>query len=287
MLLAFATIKRELGIDVDDLDEDHSITRKLRNVCSRIRQQTGRKICWVADNFSVASGGTALSFRCVGHGLSSGAAIKITSSETTSSIDGTYTVTRLSQDTLRITLGTAIAAGDIEDWNDVGRTASAILHPTLTVECRPTTVKDMWIPQSALPWHELTAVDRWDGDSWESVSADDWDTQFDVEPAKAGRVVAVGTWDVPMRLIPGRLGLRDRSTDRNYRLTYRAGFTEVPGDIEQAALSLLCDLMELEGGGTDRQSESHEGSSITRMSADERRQHYLSPDNVIANWRVR
>ena len=76
MLLAFATIKRELGIDVDDLDEDHSITRKLRNVCSRIRQQTGRKICWVADNFSVATGGTAVSVAST-VGLESGQAVAI------------------------------------------------------------------------------------------------------------------------------------------------------------------------------------------------------------------
>lgn len=288
MLLTFADIKSELGIDHAETDMDSSIARCLRMVCGRIRQQTGRKIHWTADNFSVASDGTTVTCRCINHGLSSGATIKVVSSTTESSIDATYTnITRLNQDQLRFTLGTAISSGNISDWNDTGLTASAVIHPTQTVECQPTTPRDIWVPQNALPWLEATELARWDGDSWEALSSGDWYPQFDMEPVKAGRLCTEDTFEIPGQMLHRRYGLRSRSTDRNYRITYRAGASECPGDIQMAAMSLVCDLIELEGGGKDHQSESHEGSSLSRMSGDERREHLLSADNVISNWRAR
>ncbi len=78
MLLTFADIKSELGIDTTSTDEDQAIARHLRNVCSRIRQQTGRKIHWTADRFQVANDGVTVTCRCVGHGISSGANVRIT-----------------------------------------------------------------------------------------------------------------------------------------------------------------------------------------------------------------
>jgi len=288
MLLTFADIKSELGIDLDDTDTDPSIARILRMVCSRIRQQTGRQIHWVADRFSVASNGTTVDCRCIGHGLTSGATAKIASSTTNSSVDGTYTnVTRINQDSLRFTLETAIDSELIEEWNDAGLTASAVLHPTQSVECQPTSPRDIWVPQRALPWLEATTLAIWTGETWTALDSDDWYSQFDSEPAKAGRLCTEGTFEIPGQVLPKRLGLRKRSTDRNYRITYRAGASECPGDVQMAAMSLVCDMFELEGGGKDHQSESHEGSSLTRMSGDERREHLLSADNVISSWKAR
>ena len=287
MLTTIQTVKDELGIKAENRDYDALIARNLKSTCARVRQQTNRWIHWAADNFNVAANGTTVTCRCLQHGIVNGTSIKVVASTTTTSLDGQYVVTRVDGDTLAFTMTSPVSGGSRDAWNLAGVTASAVIHPQHTIECRPTTIRDLWVPQRALPWQSVTEIAYWDGDNFVPLDADEWYTQFDQEPALAGRLVSVGSWYIPMEVHRGRIGLTGRSTARPYRIRYWAGAPECPGDILLATLSLMGDLVELTGGGKDRQSESHEGSSVTRMSGDERREHPLSPTAILANWRAR
>lgn len=288
MLVTFVQVKSELSKPRDWADEDQIIAQYLRSICTNVRQRTQRKLHWVADNLQVdTSTYTTLTVRCVGHGITSGTSVKI-SSATVPGVVGTYTATRVDADTLRVTLGAAVTnAAGVDSWNEAGKYASCVIHPRSTVECRATTQSDMWIPQQALPWESLIQVDGWNGSGWTTVDSGEYYQQGDDSPLKAGRICTDGGWTILFERLIGSMGLRQRSTDRNYRLTYWAGATECPPDIELAVLSMISEAFEQQGSGRSLSSESHEGSSVQFLSADEAVKRIGTPANTIANWRAR
>lgn len=283
-MLTLDVLKQELGIQLQNRDQDVDLVRMLRSVIGRIRQQTERPLHWAADGFTVES--NVLTVRSIGHGLRTGATVRIASATTTTAVNGDYAITRIDQDRFTVTLAAAVS--DSAAWNEANERAAAVIHPEKTVAAKPSTSKDLWIPQRALPWLAATEVAVWDGEVFDPLDSDDWYVESDGDVFRAGRICSTTrSWDVPHEIVAGRMGLTERVIDRNFQISYRAGAPECPPDIAMAVLSLASDLYELQGSGKDRQGESHEGSSVSRMSGEERREHLLSATAVLANWRAR
>lgn len=273
-MISLDTLKSELGIDLSDTADDAFLLRTIRQVTAEIRRRTNRGIAWLCDSITDQSGSARV--RCIGHGLNTGDVVHVTASDSTPTLDGERTATRIDSDTVTIS-GVVIT--------DSG--SQAMLHPQRQYLAQIRNPNQLWIPGEALPAYSLVSIEtRTLYGTWDTVSS----SVYEVQGNLSDRAVPVERTDIPWQPLwetpGGYLAHRRRQRVPTVRLTLKTGALQVPDDIAQAVLSMCCDHYELQGTGRDQASGSFEGVNTSRMSGEERRTHLLSPEPVIASWTV-
>jgi len=275
-MLTLSAVKSEIGISASDMNADADLLRAIRQVVHRVRQRTSRGIAWVTD--SIEAEATTAKLRVIGHGWRTGQVVTIAGSDTTPTLNGEKTITRVDEDHVRVT-GTL---------SDVG-TQFATLHPTVTIEANASSLTRLWVPESVTPFLSVDQLeDRTSETEWEDVDAEDYELVDDSTISRAVQIHrTVGTFPVAARFERNQWALRQRSRFKTSRITVWTGAPVLPEDVVMAALSMVCDLWSRAGRGKDEQSFSYEGANRTSMSGAERMSHVLSPEPVLLSWTAR
>ena len=275
-MLTLNAVKSETGIATTNTGDDADLLRVIRQVVSRIRQRTDRGIAWVTD--SVKASGTAAIVRVIGHGWRTGQIISVAGSNSTPTIDGERTITRVDEDTISIPSVTITTEGTF-----------ATLHPKLTKEICAASAVRLWIPEQITPFLSVEAIyDRLDDDTWELVDDADYEITDDTTVEKAIQVNRItGSFPRSVQYPRGQYALRERSRKTTVKVIVWAGTPVLPEEIVMAGLSMVNDMWERAGRGKDEASFSYEGTSRSSMTGDERKEHLLSPESILASWQAR
>lgn len=275
-MLTLTAVKSEMGVSASDTGEDLSLQRAIRQVVARIRQRTDRGIAWVTDK--IEAEGTTAVVRVIGHGWRTGHVVYVQSANSTPTIDGQRTITRIDEDTISIPSVTITTSGTF-----------ATLHPQVTKEICAISPVRLWIPEQLTPFLSVSAIyDRLQDDTWQLVKSADYEVGRDSEIEKAIEIVRLtDSFPQAIRFPRGQYALRRRSRTTTVKVVLYTGTTIVPEEIVMAGLSLVNDIWERAGRGKDESSFSFEGTSRSSMTGDERRDHLLSPDSILASWQAR
>ena len=277
-VLTLTAVKSELGISKSNTNDDADLMRVIRQVVGRVRQRTDRGIAWVTDEMVQSS--TAVRLRVIGHGWRTGQVVKITGSNSTPTLDGVKTITRVDEDHITIP--------DIT-LTETPESLFATLHPRLTKECVALKAERLWVPEQLTPFLEAYQIhDRDVDDSWTLVDPEDYEIPDDPTREKAVLINRLtGVFVRSVKYPRGQYALRERSRTTTVKVSVYSGTPVVPEEIVTACLSLVCDMWERAGRGKDEASFSFEGTSRSTMTGDERREHLLSPEAVISSWTAR
>lgn len=275
-MITLAAVKSELGIISTSANDDRDLFRAIRQVVYRIRQKTDRGIAWLTDKIEQVDADVHI--RVIGHGLRTGSIVKINGSNCTPNIDGEKTLVRISEDIVALT-GTSITEpGDF-----------ASIHPKATREVRAQFPTKLWLPEQITPCLEIESIyDRQSDYSWIQVDAADYEIPDDPQTNKAVHVFRKnGIFTMAKTYKRGQWALRSPSTVTTAKVTVFTGAPVVPEEIVMAGLSMMSDVWERSGRGKDEASFSFEGASRSVMTGEERREHLLSPDAIMASWLAR
>ena len=277
-MLTLSAVKSEIGIASSNTGDDADLFRIIRQVVSRIRQRTERGIAWVTDH--VEQAGSAVKIRVIGHGWRTGQVVTIAGSNCTPTIDGQHTISRIDEDHITIPSITLTTVSDA---------TFATLHPRMTKEMRSISGDRMWVPEQLTPFLSIDALyDREIDDSWTEVDTDHYELLDDPTSQKAVQINRLeGAFTRAIAYPRRQYGLRERSRLTTIKITVWTGAPVVPDEVVMAGLSLVNDMWERAGRGKDESSFTFEGSSRSVMTGDERREHLLSPDSIIASWIAR
>lgn len=275
-MLTLTAVKSEMGILSTNTNDDADLLRLIRQIVSRIRQRTDRGIAWVTDNIE-ASGANAI-VRVIGHGWRTGQTVKITGSDCTPTIDGERVITRVDEDHVTIPAITITTPGTY-----------ATLHPKSERQLPAITPTRLWIPEQITPFLSVCEVhDKLQDNTWSLVDAADYELSDNPEVSKAIQIYRLnGSFPQAVNYRRGQYGLAQRSKITTVKVSVWAGTPILPDEIVMAGLSLVNDIFERAGRGKDEASFSFEGTSRSAMSGDERRDHLLSPESILASWQAR
>lgn len=274
-MLTLNQAKIELGITLSDTGSDTELSRSIRQVIGRIRQQTMRGIAWVCDR--VLSVNSEAQLRVIGHGWRTGQIVKCNGS-TFAGLNAVHTITVIDRDTIEVNID---VAEDIEN-------TEFTVHPKTVKDIVPTKPNRLWIPEQMTPCLSIVEIADNDGDNdWTALASDDWFAN-DVAGKKIVEVERIeGVFLVPIDVRRGQWGLRTRGAKETVRITVYEGSDVPPDAMVLAALSLVCDMYERAGRGKDEASFSFEDVRRQAMTGLERQEHVLSATSVINSWVAR
>lgn len=272
-MLTLNQAKIELGIALPDTGSDTELSRVIRQVIARIRQQTMRGVAWVCDQIDSVASNAQL--RVIGHGWRTGQIVKIVGSGITA-VDDVHTITVINRDTIQLDVD-----GELSE-------CEFTLHPKVTKDIVPTAQYRVWLPEQITPCLEIIEIS-------DNVSEDEWtlldSTAWFANNVAGQKVVQVerkdGIFLVPINIRRGQYGLRIRGIKETVRITVYEGSDVPPEEIVLAGLSLVCDVTDRQGSGKDESSFSFRGMSRSSMTGQERQEHILSATSVINSWVAR
>lgn len=274
-MLTLNQAKIELGITSSDTGSDTELSRSIRQIISRIRQQTMRGIAWVCDR--VLSVNSNAQLRIIGHGWRTGQIVKVSGSSVTA-LNDVHTITVIDSDTIEV---------NIDVGNDIENTQFTV-HPKTIKYIIPLNMNRIWLPEQITPCLEIVEIADNDGDNtWTALESDTWFAN-NVSSQKIVEVERIeGVFLVPIEVRRGQYGLRIRGAKETVRITVYDGADIPPEEMVLAALSLVCDMYERAGRGKDEASFSFEDVRRQAMTGLERQEHVLSPTSVINSWVAR
>lgn len=252
-LTTLSDLKAHLGIT--GTSQNALLTQIIRGCSGAIRDY-----CKGTEFGGLITGNTAASPTVItapGHGLSTGDAIVIAGSNSTPTIDGARSVTRIDADTFSIPVdcsaGTAGTAGYYY------RTFTEYLSGDNT----------RWLPLKRKPVRSLTSVYLDDTGYWgqgsNAFSADtlltagtDYALKLDDGAvSQSGLVLRIGgVWPRPAGLLAGQLTPVNGQSTGNIKVTYACGYAPLPDQYQLAMHQYCAIVMRLRKTGADIQSET-------------------------------
>lgn len=272
-MLTLNQAKLELGIASPDSGDDIELSRAIRQVIARIRQQTLRGIAWVCDQVDSVS--TKAQLRVIGHGFRTGQVVKIAGSGVTA-LDAVHTIRVVNQDTIEVNVDASLQ--DVE----------FTVHPRLSQDIIPKRADHIWLPEELTPCLEIfQLLDGNDDNTWTALAQSDWFANRVVGEKVVEVERVTGSFLVPIDVRRGQFGLRTRGAKETVRVIVYSGADIPPQEVVTAGLSLVCDMYERAGRGKDEASFSFEDVRRQAMTGLERKEHILSPTSVINSWVAR
>lgn len=284
-LSTISAIKTELGISVSG--EDTKLTAWLRSASYAIRAYTGRYLGGVITSSTAASPTVITS---PGHGLETGDTVFIFNCDAGVSVNGSQSVTYVTDDTFSVAVD-----------NTVGNSGSAA---TLGTYCRTLTeyyngtgTPDLWLRER--PVHSIASIYEDSGAYWGNASGafasatqltDGTDFSLmqeneRAEESESGLVLRIGSvWPSSTRQ-GGTLVAAQRYGVGNIKVTYTAGYANLPWNIRKACHGLVEEMRLTAGKGGPMQSESMDYYTYQRMSASELKEQLPSVRSLLRKYK--
>lgn len=265
MLVSLDRLKSFLGITTTATDDQ--LAQWLAQASWGVRNEIQQDIGWVIQSVSVASPGVVT---CYGHGLETGDTIVIAHSGTTPTLDGSRTVTRLTDDTFSV--GVNVTASGVDGLGTFCKTYTEYYGGTgvreLLLRQRPIrSVSSVYEDGSAAYGDGTNAFAA----STLLVAGTDYNIRRDNgQVGASGMLTRIGSyWRRPMQSTCGLLVSSAGDGNGNIKVTYTAGYTTIPANIQQAVCVLVGEIKRTAAtGGAGLQSESFDFYSYSLASAD-------------------
>lgn len=266
-MVPLATLKDELGIT--STDSDTMLNRAIAQVTSIVRQRTNR---WIFGCGTATGSTSSLTVQCLEHGLRAGAKVRLVNDAGT--VTGNYVIATATRHAFVTTTG--LGSGTVTD-------EAVSVHPYRETYCHGSGNYDLWLPAVLVPIEVLSVC-----------KVNDLDVAFTQEEQDADpRSVRIRRNDLTVwrREIDYRgnslaFSVRRNSPEKSILLEGYVGLRYLPGELENAVLSMCCELAELEGMPKDIQQSSFEGVSRSRLTGEERKQQLMSHDRILLSWKA-
>lgn len=274
-LSTLAAVKAQLGLATGDTSQDTKLTGLIRAAGAILR---GYLRGYIGGLISANTLANPTVITSIGHGLVTGDVIVIGGSNSTPTIDGSRTVTRLTDDTFSVPVNVTVAGTQgfyAKTFTDYlcGKGDSTLIlkeSPVLSVT-------SVYLDDSA-----------YFGDAAGAFAADTLLTSgedYALDKAR-GFLIRIGTtWPNINERGVGLLASGVSDGVGNVKVTYTPGYAEgVPYDIQQAAGNLVAELLATAETGGGMQSESVDYYSYSRASAAEQAQMLSSVKGMLARY---
>lgn len=275
-LSTLAAVKAELGIATADTSQDTKLTGFLRTANRIIRNRIGRYIGGLISANTLANPTVVTS---IGHGLVTGDVIVIGGSNSTPTIDGSQTVTRISDDTFSVPVNVTVAGTQ----GYYARTFTDYLCGS------GFSVQEL----KEYPVLSLSSVYLDDagyfGDGDSAFAADTLLTvgqDFALDKSRGYLVKIGGIWPNVNQRLQGMLSSGVSDGIGNIKVTYTPGYPEgVPYDLQEAAIRLVTELDNTAGSGSGMSAESLDYYSYQKAPAAEQAKMLSSVAGILAQYR--
>lgn len=251
-------VKTHLGIAAGDTSVDAQLDQWIAQASRAVRTYLGQYVGAMLSSVSVASPGV---ITCPGHGLATGDVIVVAHSTTTPSLDGTQTVTRLSDDTFHVGVNVSSA----------GTAGTGTFTRQYTEFCEGTGGRTFGVRER--PVQEIVSLWLDDGAAYGEadgafaaetllVAGTDYNLVRDgsfAESGKSGLVVRVGgVWPRPGERRGAALSNFAGRANGNLKVTYVAGYVAIPPDLALAVHQLVAQIRRASALGIAPASESYD-----------------------------
>lgn len=254
-LTTLTSVKTHIGIG--DTSEDTLLAQLIGNCSDAIRAYVKRWLGAFVISNTLANPTVVTSY---GHGLQTGDSITISGSNSTPTIDGARTVTRISDDTFSVpvnvtTAGTAgyFSKTFTEFYDGTGT-------PYLKLKQRPvqsiTTVHEDSDGYFGEPTTAFATADL-------LTAADDYvllrDNANATEKSLSGQIVRInGVWSLPAGRLKGVLSDVTDAPRGNIKVVYVAGFAPIPTRYQMACEQYVAIMRRIRTTGASLQSEQYD-----------------------------
>lgn len=274
-------VKTLLGITGSS--DDVRLTALLRVASGVIRNHINNYVGGIITGITAASPAVVTS---VGHGLSDGDSITISGSDSGVSINGAQTITWISRDKFSVAVdnsaGIAGTTGRYvrsytEFYNGTGT-------PDLFLRNRPVTaVSSVYLDNNA---YSGQGTDPFPSTTLLTAGTD---YMLDLQSSgmcKSGRLIRLsGGWPALKVATAGRLVARTDIGRGNIKVTYTAGYTTIPDDLQSAVAMLVQVLRKTTKKGLPITSESLDYYSYQLASDSEATQQLGSMKQILASYK--
>lgn len=275
MLVSLSDLKRELGIT--GTGDDVDLLWIIRKVSDVVRSRTKRYLhCRL---HGAVANGVLMTVTAPGHSLQTKDIVCLQGTNSVPVLDGWYEITVLDQDRF-----TATVPSDKVLTQDA---TLGTIHPRRRVEFPGNNQSLVWLPESACPLIGIDEVSvRESLTDWRILDAEDYALSTDDSTAK---VIAIERLDGCAWSAFNRVDSSRVSSTRmaSVRIRYYGGMSHIPAELDEACLSLCCDLYEQQGVSRGVVQETSGGLSRSRLTGLERQEGILSPHQIISNWACR
>ncbi len=246
---------------------DTMLERALAQATRLVRQRTNR---WIHGAAIANGNNTALTVYSVEHGLQAGDKFRLL--DDAGAVTGNYTVASTTRHTVTTTTG---AAGTVSN-------VACSLHPFRTVEMHGSGHRDLFLHGVLTPLAQIVKV-QVEGEDV-AYTATNTDHERLVRLRKNDGTIWDREW-TRVGMSPAFSTVR-RSSERSVYVEAYVGSRYCPSDIEMCVMSIVAEMVELEGSPKDVQSSSSEGVQRSRLTGEERAKQTVSPDRVLLNWKA-
>lgn len=275
-LATLSQIRQHLLIASGDTSQDTALTQWLSQVSTAIRSHLGGQ--YVGGVIQAATAANPTVITCAGHGLETGDSITIAHSNTTPTIDGARTVTRLTDDTFTVPVTVTVAgtAGTFarsytEYYDGTGqREFQLAQRPVLSITSLyedPSAARGQATDAFAASTL-LTA-----GTDYSFSGLTGWVTRLN------------GVWTRPTYRDAGMLVGYPGSSNGSIKVTYVAGYVTIPADIVLACCQMVAECRRTAPAGAALQSESFYGYSYSLQSGADAVEQLTSAKRLLAKYK--
>lgn len=280
--------KKHLGIGLADTAQDTALGRWIAGASSVMRRKLGRDIGWMCDSYTAAAAAVVTSY---GHGLESNATVAVSYSVGTTSLDGSQTVTWASPDTFSVATNTT-AGGSTTNTN-----VACQLIRSYTEYYTGDGTSELVLRQR--PVRSITSV-YVDGDAYFGEASNAFEsgdqltagTDFvlhrrttDTEASTSGVLLRLNNvWPRSTSRIPGLLTEVSGAPIGNIKVTYLAGYKQIPHDLIWATNQLVAEMRRTAESGGGFQSESYDGYSYAMSALNSQTSDAASVREVLADY---
>lgn len=262
-LTTLANLKTTLGITGSS--EDAALTLWLRQAVSIIRAYRQQYLGGMLSANTLANPTVVTA---IGHGLDTGDSITIVGSNSTPTIDGTHTVTRVSDDTFTVPINVTVAG-------TAGYYARTFTHYFPGNGTRELPLRERPVQSIASLYLDNAAYHGDASGAFAStallVAGTDYTLRRDgpgPEASKSGLVTRInGVWDATTVSTAGLLGSSEVTGAGNIKATYLAGYKYLPDRFQGATIGLVTIIRKGAQFGGPLASESYDYYSYQLSSA--------------------
>ena len=255
-LTTLANLKTHLGIDVSDTSEDAALVQWLAAASSAIR--TKLKGRWLGEVVSAISLANPTVIECVGHTVETGDSLTFAHSNSTPTIDGARTATRINGSSFSVPVNVTTAGTSATFAKSFTEFYCGDGTPKLVLSQKPVLSITSIYSDSAGYYGEPAGAF---GTEKLLVAGTDYalvrDNNAAPEKSLSGIVARItGVWPNASEKIRGLLSLGVTKGIGNLKVTYVAGYVNIPNDLQTACCNAVGILRRLAPNGASMQSES-------------------------------
>lgn len=279
-LTTLANVKEHLGIPSADSSENTALTRWIREASAIIRKYCGCYFCGVLTSYTAAN---PTIVTAIGHALKDGDTIVVSSSNGTS-IDGERVITYLTPDTFSVPVNVSVAGTQGFYARKLTQYYKGTGTPELVLRERP-------VQSIASIYEDNTGYYGQGSGAFASATllTEGSDYALDLENdalSLSGIVVRLGgVWANVTARGAGLLGAEPLPGRGNIKVTYTAGYDEVPADITLAIHQMVAEVRVTGPVGGGLTSEHLDYYSYSRASASEQALMLTSAKALLRNYR--